>query len=231
MSRAPTPSRAPSLPSSSPGGRCDGRPRRPGALSTARSTRRAPARSSARSSAGCVRFWREPPRERSEPVPAPARRQPGRVASVGRGGVRAGPCRRPPAARLGRLQRLPLVSRDGARVVRGPGHRGGDERALRQREGRSRGAPRRRRGDDGRHGRDDRKRRLADHGLHDAGRTSRSTRARTSRPSRDTACRLPAGAGGGVRRLARAPRRPRRQAERLVEASASRRGSGRPRIR
>ena len=46
---------------------------------------------------------------------------------------------------LGRLQRLPLVPRDGARVVRERGDRGADERALRQRQGRPRGAARRRR--------------------------------------------------------------------------------------
>ena len=48
------------------------------------------------------------------------------------------------AARLDRLQRLPLVPRDGARVVRGRRDRGADEPALRQREGRSRGAAGRR---------------------------------------------------------------------------------------
>ena len=37
---------------------------------------------------------------------------------------------------LGRLQRLSLVPRDGARVVRGSGDRGRDEPALRQRQGR-----------------------------------------------------------------------------------------------
>ena len=34
---------------------------------------------------------REPTRRRDQPVPAPARRQPGRLVPVGRGGVRAGP--------------------------------------------------------------------------------------------------------------------------------------------
>ena len=42
---------------------------------------------------------------------------------------------------LDRLRGLPLVPRDGARVVRGPRDRRGDERALRQRQGRPRGAP------------------------------------------------------------------------------------------
>ena len=41
---------------------------------------------------------------------------------------------------------VPLVPRDGARVVRGPRDRRADERAVRQREGRPRGTTRRRRG-------------------------------------------------------------------------------------
>ena len=46
---------------------------------------------------------------------------------------------------LDRLLRLPLVPRDGARVLRGPRDRCLHERALRADQGRSRGAPRRRR--------------------------------------------------------------------------------------
>ena len=45
---------------------------------------------------------------------------------------------------LGRLCRLPLVPRDGARVVRGRSDRAGDERAVRQHQSRSRGAARHR---------------------------------------------------------------------------------------
>ena len=60
------------------------------------------------------------------------------------------------APRLGRLQLLPLVPRHGARVVRGQRDGRAHERALREREGRPRGAPRRRRGDDGGGGRHDR---------------------------------------------------------------------------
>ena len=153
-SRAPMPSRAPSWRSWSSDGRCAERRRLPAARSTARSTRpraRALLRTDAR--AACVRFWREPPRRRDEPVPPPARGEPGRLAPVGRGGVRARARRRQAAARLGRLQRLPLVPRDGARVVRGRRDGRGDERALRQRQGRPRGAAGRRRGDDGRDGR------------------------------------------------------------------------------
>ena len=49
-----------------------------------------------------------------------------------------------PILLVGRLLRLSLVSRDGARVVRGRGDGAPDERALRQRQGRSRGDARRR---------------------------------------------------------------------------------------
>ena len=63
-----------------------------------------------------------------------------------------------------RVRRVPLVPRDGARVLRGRGDRGVPQRGVRQRQGRPRGAPRRRRrlhgGDHG----DDRPRRLADDG-------------------------------------------------------------------
>ena len=90
---------------------------------------------------------------------------------------------------LGRLQRLPLVPRDGARVVRERGDGGADERALRQRQGRPRGAARRRRALHGRDRLDDRAGRLADDRLPHARPASRSTPARTSRPSRGTGCR------------------------------------------
>ena len=61
----------------------------------------------------------EPPRRRDQPVPAPARRQPGRLVPVGRRGVRAGPRRGQADLPVGRLLVVPLVPRDGARVVRG----------------------------------------------------------------------------------------------------------------
>src|SRR6267378_2272162 len=84
-------------------------------------------------------------RRRELSLPAPARAQPRRLAAVGGGGAepraRAGEA----AAGVDRLLLLPLVSRDGARVLRGPGHGGADERGLRVREGRPRGAPGRRR--------------------------------------------------------------------------------------
>ena len=80
---------------------------------------------------------------------------------MGRGGARARARDRPAAARLDRLLGLPLVPRDGARVLRGPADRRADERALRVREGRPRGAPGRRRDLHGRAAGDDRPRRLA----------------------------------------------------------------------
>ena len=62
---------------------------------------------------------REPPRRRDQPVPPPARRQPRRLVPVGRRGVRARPRRRRADLPVGRLLVVPLVPRDGARVVRG----------------------------------------------------------------------------------------------------------------
>ena len=73
----------------------------------------------------------EPAGERDQPVPAAARRQPGGLVGVGRGGVRRGArgatC---PVLLSRRLRRLPLVPRHGARVVRGPATRRADERAA-----------------------------------------------------------------------------------------------------
>ena len=108
----------------------------------------------------------EPTGREHEPVPAAARPQPRGLASLGRGGPR-------PVSRGGqadppqhRVLRLPLVPRDGARVLRGRGHRRAHERAFRAREGGPRGAPRHRRhlhgGDPGH---EPRPRRVADDGL------------------------------------------------------------------
>ena len=96
---------------------------------------------------------------------------------------------RPADPPLRRLLRLPLVPRHGARVLRGPGDGAPDERALRQRQGRPRGAPGRGRALHGRGAAADRPRRLADDGLPHPGRASPSTAAPTSRPSRGTGCR------------------------------------------
>ena len=106
-----------------------------------------------------------------------------------------------------RLLGVPLVPRDGARVVRGPGGRRGDERALRQHQGRSRGAarprpdlPDRARAAHAAH------RRLAADDVPDAGRASRSSAARTSRSTALRAARLsrPAAARRATRIASRA---------------------------
>ena len=81
------------------------------------------------------------------------------------------------------------MPRDGARVVRGPGDRGADERALRQHQGRPRGAAGRGRDLHGRGRRADRQRRLAADRRSSRPRASRSSAARTSRRSRGTGCR------------------------------------------
>src|SRR3954451_322522 len=103
----------------------------------------------------------ERPRRRDLAVPAPAPGEPRRLAALGRRGAAPGARPRPPAARLDRLQRVPLVPRDGARVLRGSRDRRADERALRVRQGRPRGAARRRRGLHGGRAGDDRPGRLA----------------------------------------------------------------------
>ena len=97
-----------------------------------------------------------------QPLPAPAPRQPGRLVPVGRGGAGPGARGGPADPALGRLLGLPLVPRDGARVLRGPGDRRLHERALRQRQGRPRGAARRRRHLHGGGAGDERPGRLAD---------------------------------------------------------------------
>jgi hypothetical protein len=88
---------------------------------------------------------------------------------VGRRGARAREARGQTDLPLRRLLRVPLVPRDGARVLRGPAHRGFPRRALRLDQGRPRGAPGRRRdlheGRAGAHG----PRRMADERVADAG--------------------------------------------------------------
>src|SRR6478609_7703882 len=69
-------------------------------------------------------------RERDLAVSTPARRQSRRLVSVGRRGADARARRGQADPALGRLLGLSLVSRDGARVVRGRGHRAPHERAL-----------------------------------------------------------------------------------------------------
>ncbi len=97
----------------------------------AREGSHAPSMQSAWQARGC-----EQARPGDQPLPAPARRQPRRLVPLGRGGALPRPRRRPADPALDRLRRLPLVPCDGARVVRGRVDGGGDERALRQRQGR-----------------------------------------------------------------------------------------------
>ena len=82
------------------------------------------------------------PRDQRLPPAAPA--QPGRLVSVGRGGPRASAGGGPAAARVDWLQRLSLVPRHGARVLRESGDRRTHERGVRLHQGRSRGTTRRR---------------------------------------------------------------------------------------
>ena len=63
---------------------------------------------------------REPSRRRDLAVPAPASRQSGRLVPVGRRGLRRRSRARRADPAVGRLLGVPLVPRDGARVVRGP---------------------------------------------------------------------------------------------------------------
>ena len=143
----------------------------------------------------------------TSPVSPPARREPGRLVRVGRRGVRARSRRGQAAPRLRRLQLVPLVPRHGARVVRVGDDRCAHERALREREGRSRGAARRGCRDDGGGGRDDRLGRLADDGLHDARREAvlRGHVLPARAAPRDP--ELPRAPARGRRDLARAARR------------------------
>ena len=145
---------------------------------------------------------REPARGRDQPLPPPARRQPGALAALGREGARRRTRPGPADPALDRLRRLPLVPRDGARVVRGRGDRGADERELREREGRPGGAPRPRRGLHGGGRRDDGPGRLADDRLPHPGR--RAVLRRHLLPARGAprSAELPPGAGGARRSLA-----------------------------
>ena len=129
------------------------------------------------------------------------------------------------------------MPRDGARVLRGPADRGADERGVRLREGRSRGAPRRRRALHGGRAGHDRPRRLAAERLPDprAAAVLRRHLLPAGVPPRDAG--LERGAAGDRRALARAlrgdPRRRRaaaRAARRRRAARALRRAAagGRP---
>ena len=110
---------------------------------------------------GSVEIHGQRARRRDLALPAAAQGQSRRLAAVGSGGDRARPRTGPAAARLHRLLGLSLVPRHGARVLRERRDRRAHERALRLRQGRPRGAPRRRRDLHGGRAGDDRQRRLA----------------------------------------------------------------------
>ena len=157
---------------------------------------------------------------------------------MGRGGARARARDRPAAARLDRLLGLPLVPRDGARVLRGPADRRADERALRVREGRPRGAPGRRRDLHGRAAGDDRPRRLAAERVPAPRRRAVLRRHLLPAAAAPGHAELAAGARGRRARVARAARRhrglvaddPAAAGRRRRARAARRRGErGRPR--
>jgi hypothetical protein len=83
----------------------------------------------------------EPARQRDQPLSAAACRQSGRLAPVECRSAGPGPPGKPAHPALDRLFRLPLVPCDGPRVLRRSGHRRGNEPAVRQHQGRPRGAP------------------------------------------------------------------------------------------
>ncbi len=156
----------------------------------------------------------QPPRERDQSVPAPAREQPGRLVPVGPRCAGPGQAPGPADLPVDRLRGVPLVPRHGARVVRGRPHRRGAERAVRVDQGGSRGAAGPRPGLHGGGPGDDRQRRLADERVPDARTVGRSTAARTSRTSRATGCRRSArsstawiGPGGSSATRSRRPGR------------------------
>ena len=141
----------------------------------------------------------QPARARDQPVPAAAQGQPGRLVAVVGGGLRRGAAPGRAGAAVGRVRGLPLVPRDGARVVRGRADRGADERRLRQRQGGPGGAAGRRRGLHGGDPGHDRRRRLADDLLPHPGRGA--VLLRDLLP----AAAVPPAAGGGRGGLAGPP--------------------------
>ena len=86
----------------------------------------------------------KPPRARDLALSAAAPAQSGRLVAVGTGCARRSAAHQQADPALGRLRRLPLVPRDGARKLRGRGDGARDERAVRQHQGRPRGAARHR---------------------------------------------------------------------------------------
>jgi hypothetical protein len=104
---------------------------------------------------------------RDQSLSAAAREQPGGLVSVGRRSARRGKAGRQTDFSVDRLQRVPLVPRDGARELRGRNHRRSDERTVHQHQGRSGGASRSRPDLHERRAVDDPPRRLADVGVSD----------------------------------------------------------------
>ena len=149
----------------------------------------------------------QPPRRGDESLSPPARRQPGRVVSVGARGPRPGQAPRPADLPEHRLRGLPLVSRDGTRVVRARADGALPQRPLRVDQGRPRGAARSRPGLHGRRPGDDRGRRLADVGVPDARRPPVLRRDLLPRRAAARDALVPPGPRRRRARLARAARR------------------------
>ena len=132
---------------------------------------------------------REPARGRDQPLPAPARRQPGRLVPVGRRRVRG----------RARAEDKPILLSVGYSACHwchvmahesfeDPDDRRGDEPALREREGRPRAAPRRRRHLHAGRAGHDRPGRLADDRVPRSTTAGRSTAAPTTPRSTARAC-------------------------------------------
>ncbi len=173
---------------------------------------------------------REPSRPGDQSLSPAAQGQPRPLVGVGTGGPRRGQADRQADPAVRRLCRLPLVPRHGARELRGRRDGGGHERAVRQHQGRPRGAPRHRRHLHGRAACARRAGRLAaDHvprrrGAAGVGRHVLPAGASLRPPGlrRRAEAHL-----GGVPRGAREGRRERQGADRRVEASAPGLGGGR----
>ncbi len=161
----------------------------------------------------------EPPDPRDKPVSASACPEPRGLVSVGERGDRSGAPRGPADLPLDRLLRLPLVPRDGSRVVRESRDRRTHERPLRQHQGRPGGASRPR--PDLHDGRPDdhRQRRMADERLPHPGSEALPRRdlfssggSRAMRPvSRGSCAPWPRYTGPGARTWRGPPRRSRRR--------------------
>ena len=118
-----------------------------------------------------------------------AQAQSGRLVALEPGGAGGGQARQQADPALGRLCRLPLVPRDGARELRGRRHRRGDERPVRQHQSRPRGTARHRPDLHVGAAPDGRAWRLAADHVPDARTASRSGAARISRSRAATASR------------------------------------------